>query len=191
MANGEEDDMFVRTDRLLLRPGWPEDAPALAAAIGEERIVRNLAQVPWPYGMEDAKSYLASGFDGPLPSFVILVRTSGAPTFAGAIGLARVANGDVELGYWIGSAFWNRGYVTEAGHAVLALARESLDLHRIVSGHFADNPASGRVLEKLGFEATGEGGARYSVARGEDAAFRSYAIERICTMCGETELIGA
>ena len=41
-------DMFVRTDRLLLRPGWPEDAPALAAAIGEERIVRKLATAPWP-----------------------------------------------------------------------------------------------------------------------------------------------
>ncbi|MBA3730647.1 MAG: GNAT family N-acetyltransferase, partial [Sphingomonas sp.] len=41
--------MFTRTARLLLRPGWAEDAPALAAAIGDERIVRNLATAPWPY----------------------------------------------------------------------------------------------------------------------------------------------
>ena len=41
--------MFARTERLLLRPGWAEDAPALAAAIADEMIVRNLATAPWPY----------------------------------------------------------------------------------------------------------------------------------------------
>ena len=51
--------MFTRTPRLLLRPGFPEDAPALAAAIADEAIVRNLASVPWPYGMRDAEAYLA------------------------------------------------------------------------------------------------------------------------------------
>ncbi len=44
--------MFARTERLLLRPGWLEDAPALARAIGEEAVVRNLARAPWPYGMD-------------------------------------------------------------------------------------------------------------------------------------------
>src|SRR3989344_9521016 len=39
--------MFARTERLLLRPGWQEDAPALAKAIGEEGVVRNLATAPW------------------------------------------------------------------------------------------------------------------------------------------------
>ena len=46
--------MFARTPRLLLRPGFPEDAPALAAAIADEAIARNLANVPWPYRMRDA-----------------------------------------------------------------------------------------------------------------------------------------
>ena len=41
--------MFARTPRLLLRPGWREDAPALFRAIADERIVRNLATAPWPY----------------------------------------------------------------------------------------------------------------------------------------------
>ena len=50
--------MFARTERLLLRPGWLEDAPALARAIGEEAVVRNLARAPWPYGMDEAQDFL-------------------------------------------------------------------------------------------------------------------------------------
>ena len=48
--------MFARTPRLLLRPGFPEDAPALTQAIGDEIIVRNLATAPWPYGVRDAEA---------------------------------------------------------------------------------------------------------------------------------------
>jgi len=50
--------MFARTPRLLLRPGFPEDAPALVGAIADEAIVRNLATAPWPYSMRDAEAYL-------------------------------------------------------------------------------------------------------------------------------------
>ena len=46
--------MFARTERLTLRPPWPEDAPALLAAIGHAEVARMLARVPWPYGAEDA-----------------------------------------------------------------------------------------------------------------------------------------
>ena len=69
--------MFARTPRLLLRPGFPEDAPALAAAIADEAIVRNLATVPWPYRMRDAEAFLASPRDPVLPSFLIFERTHG------------------------------------------------------------------------------------------------------------------
>lgn len=184
--------MFARTDRLLLRPGWIEDAPALAAAIGDERVVRNLARAPWPYGLADAEAYL-SGSDAALPSFLIFARTNDAPELVGGIGFGALQNCEVELGYWIASDCWNRGYVTEAGHAALALARDSLRLCRIVSGHFLDNPASGRVLEKLGFAPAGEIGVRNSRARGEDVAFKGYALD-LCEAgcrCDEPEQMAA
>ena len=63
--------MFARTERLLLRPGWAEDAPALAAAIADEMIVRNLATAPWPYRLRDAEAFLAQPRDPVLPSFLI------------------------------------------------------------------------------------------------------------------------
>ena len=55
--------MFARTPRLLLRPGFPEDAPALAAAMSDGAIARNLAVVPWPYTLRDAEAFLASPRD--------------------------------------------------------------------------------------------------------------------------------
>ena len=59
--------MFARTPRLLLRPGFPEDAPALAAAIGDQAIVMNLPVVPWPYTLRDAEAFLASPRNPVLP----------------------------------------------------------------------------------------------------------------------------
>jgi len=87
--------MFARTPRLLLRPGFPEDAPALAAAIADEGIVRNLSVVPWPYALRDAEAFLASPRDPVLPSFLIFERTASAPVLVGSCGLGRRPSGAV------------------------------------------------------------------------------------------------
>ncbi|MFL6737729.1 MAG: GNAT family N-acetyltransferase [Sphingomicrobium sp.] len=165
--------MFARTERLLLRPGWAEDAPALARAIADETVVRNLATAPWPFALEDAEAFLAAPRDPAMPSFLITERTAGDPVIIGACGLGRRPSGAVELGYWIGRAHWGRGFATEAGRALIEIAR-TLKLPRLEASHFIDNPASGRVLEKLGFLPTGLSAARYSCARGGEAMSRLY-----------------
>jgi RimJ/RimL family protein N-acetyltransferase len=169
--------MFVRTERLLLRPGWRQDAPALFEAIGDERIVRNLATAPWPYRPSDAEAWLATERKVSEPSLLILRCTKGAPELIGAIGFGRRPTGEMEFGYWIARRHWGRGYATEAGRAVLATARHGLRLRRLDAGHFLDNPASGRVLEKLGFEPTGVIAPRYSAGRGEAAPCRLFKLE--------------
>ena len=158
--------MFARTERLMLRPGWPEDAPVLSRAIGDEAVVRNLARAPWPYALGDAQAFLSATPDRLLPNFLIFARTQGAPRLVGGIGLHRDDHGAVELGYWIARPYWGLGFATEAGRAVVDLAQESLRLDRLVAGHFLDNPASGHVLRKLGFVATGQMTTRASQARG-------------------------
>lgn len=165
--------MFARTERLLLRPGWAEDAPALARAIADEQVVRNLATAPWPYSLEDAEAFLAAPRDPVMPSFLIMERTSGAPRIVGACGLGRRPSGAAELGYWIARAHWGKGFATEAGRALIDIAR-TLKLPRLEASHFLDNPASGRVLEKLGFNPTGLSTERFSCARGSEAMARLY-----------------
>ena len=159
--------MFARTERLLLRPGFPEDAPALAAAIADEQILRHLATAPWPYRMRDATAFLATPRDPVLPSLLMFERTGGAPELVGACGLGRRASGAIELGYWVARAHWGRGFATEAATALIDIAR-ALGLPALEGSHFVDNPASGRVLEKLGFEPRGLIAPRFSCARGEE-----------------------
>mgnify|MGYP001124676596 CR=1 FL=1 len=168
--------MFARTKRLLLRPGFPEDAPALAVAIADESILRNLAAAPSPYGLRDAEAFLAAPRDPVLPSFLITERTDGAPRLVGACGLGRRPSGAVELGYWIARAHWGRGVATEACSALVEIAR-TLRLPSLEASHFLDNPASGRVLEKLGFAPTGIVAPRLSCARGEQAPARLFRLK--------------
>ena len=173
--------MFARTPRLLLRPGFPEDASALAAAIADQAIVRNLASAPWPYSMRDAEAYLASPRDPVLPSLLIFERGTGAPRLVGSCGLGRRPSGSVELGYWIAKPFWSRGYATEAGRALIDIAR-MLGLPSLEGSHFLDNPASARVLEKLGFVPLGIVAPRMSCARGEEVPARLMRLELLQTV---------
>ena len=163
--------MFARTERLLLRPGWAEDAPALARAIADEQVVRNLATAPWPFALQDAEAFLAAPRDPALPSFLITERTDGAPRIVGACGLGRRPSGAVEMGYWIARPFWGRGFASEACTALIDIAR-ALGLSRLEASHFIDNPASARVLDKLGFESVGIIAPRMSCARVEEAPAR-------------------
>jgi RimJ/RimL family protein N-acetyltransferase len=156
---------------LLLRPGFPEDAPALAAAMSDRAIARNLAVVPWPYTLRDAEAFLASPRDPVLPSFLIFERTDAAPRLIGSCGLGRRPSGAVEMGYWISRSFWGRGFASEACTALIEIAR-TLGLSRLEASHFIDNPASARVLDKLGFESIGIIAPRMSCARGEEVPAR-------------------
>lgn len=159
--------MFIRSERLFLRPGWPEDWEELLGLINDEAVVRNLARVPWPYTAEDARNFAQRPQEKLLPHFFITLPTAEGAKLIGSAGLGR-SDGEIELGYWIASDHWGQGYATEAARAVLRLAA-TLGHRRIVAHHFADNPASGRVLRKIGFRPAGEVRARYSMGRGGEA----------------------
>ena len=170
--------MFARTERLLLRPGWREDATALHAAICDERILRNLAEAPWPYSPDDAERFLMRERAAGDVTCLILLRTDGAPLLVGAVDFGRKPGAAApELGYWIARPYWGQGIATEAARALIAAARDSLRYERLVAGHFVDNPASGRVLAKLGFRPTGQVRGRYSVGRSAIAPCREFALE--------------
>ncbi len=166
---------MYETERLLLRPPRAQDAAAVFRGIANEEIVRNLASAPWPYAMEDAQAFAARPFNPDEPVLFLCLREGGE--LVGVAGLDRMPDGGTELGYWIARPHWNRGYAAEAGREMLRIAREELGLSRVVAGHFTDNPASGRVLEKLGFVATGAPVERHSRARAGTASCQMYEVE--------------
>lgn len=154
--------MFHRSERLFLRPAFHEDWQAIHAALGHDAtIARNLVRAPWPYGEDAAREFAALPQDVRLPHFLVTLPGTGV---IGSAGLGE-SEGQTELGYWIARDHWGQGYATEAARAVLRIAH-TLGHTRLTAGHFADNPASGRVLRKLGFTATGRITPRHSCARG-------------------------
>ncbi|WP_133365475.1 GNAT family N-acetyltransferase [Qipengyuania sediminis] len=171
--------MFHRTERLLLRPPWPEDWRAVLDAIADEEIVRNLARVPWPYDEAAARSFVARSQDARLPHFLVVESASGR--VIGSAGLGE-HEGEPELGYWLARGAWGRGYAAEAARGVVEVAK-LLGHRRLVAGHFADNPRSAMVLRKAGFRPTGQIGSRYSLARGESVPSVEYALELADAEC--------
>ena len=167
--------MFHVTERLLLRPAWPEDADALFGGIADKGVVRNLARAPWPYLPEHAREFVKREQDPRIPNFLMTLPGDDGSRIIGSIGFGETDTG-IELGYWIARPYWGKGYATEAGRGLIEIAR-LLGYQRLEAGHFLDNPASGKVLRKLGFRPTGKVAKRHSCARGQDVDCALYSLE--------------
>lgn len=151
------DPIILKTSRLVLRPPMPDDAPEIAERIGVKAVVWNLGRAPYPYALSDAEAWVEKVPQGWVEDtayvFVLTRRDEGV---IGCVGLD-YKPGDVwEIGYWLGEPWWGLGYVTEAAGAVMHWAETEMGFTRFAAGHFVDNPASGKVLTKLGFEPVGE-----------------------------------
>ena len=158
--------MFARTRRLTLRPVWPEEAAMLAAAIDHDIVTMRLSRVPRPYNPADAADWLARPRGATDVFFLVFDHPRMVePRLVGSVGL-HPEDGELELGYWYTPAAWGNGYATEAGRAVVEVARHALGRDRLASRYHIDNAASGRVLSKLGFVPTGETRQVHSQAQG-------------------------
>ena len=147
---------ILETDRLLLRPPRAADISHFLPLLGHFDVAKNLSRVPHPYTEDDACAFVVSAALGwrkgeDLP-FAILRKEPRA--YIGTCGV-HPARG-WEFGYWLGKAYWGQGYASEAAARVVAFAFDALGAERLTAGWFHDNPASGRVLEKLGCVPDGE-----------------------------------
>jgi RimJ/RimL family protein N-acetyltransferase len=160
--------------RLVLRPFVPADAPDVARLAGAREVAAGTLTVPHPYPEPAAVAWIAghagAWADGSRVTYALTLRDGGA--LVGAAGLAiTAAHRRAELGYWVGVPYWGRGYCTEASGALLAFAFGPLALHRVEAHHFTRNPASGRVMQKLGMRLEGvHRGAVLKDGRFEDLA---------------------
>ena len=160
----------LETDRLVLRAPAHSDAPRIAALAYDFDVARMTTAIPHPFDLSDAADFLVRMKDEPgQPLFAVEAPGEG---LIGLVGLHPNERNDLEIGYWLGRAYWGAGYMTEAVRAAVAWAAGTCGRRTLFSGHFADNEASGRVLCKADFLYTGEIRTRFSMARDARAPTR-------------------
>jgi RimJ/RimL family protein N-acetyltransferase len=162
----------LETRRLVLRAPEDRDADVIAQLASDYDIARMTTRMPHPYGVEDARAFVAAvaAQDPRRDNTFLIEHEDQGPV--GMLGFFHDADPYPEMGYWIGKPYWGRGFATEAAEAGLSWAKKRWKKRAIAAGHFADNPASGRVLSKAGFLYTGETRTKHSVARGEKTPIR-------------------
>ena len=143
----------LETSRLLLRPFTRADAPEVQRLAGAPEVADTTLNVPHPYEAGMAEDWIGGHADqfaaGDAAVYAVILRDGAC--LIGCIGLSiSKRHRRAELGYWLGVEFWGRGYMTEAAGALVEHGFSLLDLHKIEASHLARNPASGRVMEKIG-----------------------------------------
>lgn len=145
----------LRTERLVMRAPCESDIAELVEHADNRHIAEMLARMPHPYGVDEARAFLAmSNASRSGAVYALTLADTGA--FLGCAGL-NVTDRGLELGYWIGEPYWKRGYATEAAHALVDLAFRSTTIQVLHCSTRVINPASRRVIHKCGFQYAGQG----------------------------------
>lgn len=188
MAQGEAMDLVsettgrvpfrtLATARLLLRPSDRGDAARAVEIQSDFAVTRMLRMARFPPDPAETEAWFSDHRRqwqaGTAYRFAVLCDDR----MIGLVDIDEVAGGEGDLGYWFEAASWGKGYASEAAAAVVAFAFGEAGLIRLRSGHAADNPASGRVLARLGFR-PGAATLRPSRSRGGEVMHQSYALDR-------------
>jgi RimJ/RimL family protein N-acetyltransferase len=155
---------LLATSRLILRAFQPADAPRLAELINDFDISRMLSTVPYPYPPDAAREFIAK--IQPEQETYAICLASGP--LIGDISF-QPEKRDMQFGYWLGKAFWGKGYMSEATSALLHRVFSELGVDKVETSVFADNPTSWKLQQKLGFRRTGEK-SFYSLARNAEVS---------------------
>ena len=165
----------MQTERILLRPWRESDAEALFKYASDPDVG---PRAGWP-PHRDVKASLEiirTVFNND-SNWAIELKATGEAI--GAIGYGPACDcklpareGETLVGYWVGKPYWNQGICTEALQLMLDHIRMTKDFPSLISGHFVDNPVSGRVMEKCGFVPTGETCIDESQYQGKDRPIR-------------------
>ncbi|MGF1463780.1 MAG: GNAT family N-acetyltransferase [Maricaulaceae bacterium] len=143
-------------NQLRLRQPVVADAEPLSRLLSDPAVARMTLTIGSPHPIQKARAWLETAIaDWASGGSYNYILTTPCGAVIGSVGQFRNAEGEAEIGYWIARDHWGRGYASAALKGFLA----ELDQFRpeaLCAGHYMDNPASGRVLEKNGFEFTGD-----------------------------------
>lgn len=161
------------TDRLVLRPTCGSDADRAFEIQSDRDVTRMLRMASFPPDREEIRRWFADHRREWLAGEAYRFAVERQERLIGIVDVDEIAEGEGELGYWFEQAHWRKGYAFEAAQAVVRFAFRVVGLSRLRSGHATDNPASGRVLLKLGFCPL-DTDQRNSRSRGESIMQRRY-----------------
>ncbi|MBO9477010.1 GNAT family N-acetyltransferase [Shimia sp. R11_0] len=166
----------VDTPRFALRPLRRSDLGLIEMHTADRELARMTTSIPNPVppGATEAFIARAQSADRVEDVWAIDGSTEGHPEVMGLISLTRVDEGQTEIGYWIGKAFWNTGLASEAVRALIAA--NPLESSTIFASVFQDNPASARVLTNCGFQYLGDAES-FSVARDATVPTWTYSLK--------------
>jgi ribosomal-protein-alanine N-acetyltransferase len=171
-------DHRLSTARLVLRRFRPDDAERVVEITSNWNVARMLRPAPFPQTLEEQRAWLASHEAEWLAGEAYRFAVIEDGVLIGCADIDEIASGLNEIGYWLDERCWGRGLATEAATAVRDFALGPLGLGRLTSGHAFDNPASGHVLQKLGFHRT-EDTTVWSLPRQAEIVQRRYELRRI------------
>ena len=149
----------MESERLIIRPWHESDAETLFKYASDPEVG---PRAGWPphKSVEESKEIIRTVFNNNHTWAIVLKATNEAIGCIGyyVFGESNISIGknDVEAGYWLGKPFWNQGICTEALRLLIDYCFREKGYNAIWSDFFIDNPASGRVMEKCGFQDTGE-----------------------------------
>jgi RimJ/RimL family protein N-acetyltransferase len=145
-------DYQLRTPRLCLRRFSVADAARVCEIQSNWNVARMLRLASYPPTVERISAWLAEHeaewLSGKAFRFAVLFNGH----LIGCSDVDGIQGEAAEIGYWLDETYWGRGFASEAAGAVQRFALDGLGLKRLKSGHAMDNPASGRVLTRLGFK---------------------------------------
>ena len=147
----------IKTANLVIRPFVAADAPRVTSLLNDYAVSKWLQKVPHPFKPEDLYLFDEDGSS----RWPGLAAIAAGPGVVGAISMRAD-----HLGYWIGAAYWRRGFGSEAVSAAVRYLFDASD-EDIRSGVFEGNKASLKILQRLGFREIGRG-VEPCLARGED-----------------------
>ena len=155
MAPDRESASVIATDRLALMAPSDRHAAEIARLAGAREVAEMTSQIPHPYTLGDAEAWLARVANKP---WVRAILHRADERLLGVVSISERSNPDLpwELGFWIGKPYWGRGFMTEAARALVARYFATTAADAVASSALAENQASLRVQEKLGFVRTGE-----------------------------------
>jgi len=161
--------IIINTKRLTLKKIEKRDLKILVNHLNNWNVVKWLANVPYPYTLNDAETWLDIASKEQLALNIYL-----KSILIGGITIdKRTTNNSPVLGYWIGEEYWGNGYAIEACNSLISYFFSNHSGNILYASHMLKNEKSKKILLNLGFQKVSEGNV-FSLSKNKEVEDVNY-----------------